>query len=211
MPKTRSDARLREGETCWRIERADKLSLIVDAADYFLYLRKALTNAKEAVYLIGWDFDLRIQMVPGEEDEDGNAPDGWPNRLGDFLQAVVKANGGVDLYILKWDGAMLSALAQQAWPTLQLKMASDRIHFALDSHHPVGACHHQKIVVVDDRLAFCGGIDVTTGRWDTREHAPQDERRSNPDGSLHQPWHDVSAAIQGDAAKALGELARNRW
>lgn len=202
---------LRPGETCWRIERADRLALIVDAADYFLHLRTALIGAEQAIYLIGWDFDLRIEMVPGQGDADGNAPDGWPNRLGDFLEAVVDRRPDVQLHILKWDGAMLAEIATQAWETLSLKMASKRIHFALDSHHPAGACHHQKIVVVDDRLAFCGGIDVTTERWDTRDHAPDDDRRTNPDGSSHGPWHDVTTALLGPVARALGDLGRLRW
>ena len=42
--------------------------------------------------------------------------------------------------------------------------------FKFDSAHPVGCSHHQKIVVIDDRLAVCGGIDMTDDRWDTREH-----------------------------------------
>ncbi|WP_281826645.1 phospholipase D-like domain-containing protein [Jannaschia rubra] len=202
---------LRPGETCWRIERADRLALIVDAADYFLHLRTALIGAEQAIYLIGWDFDLRIEMVPGQGDADGNAPDGWPNRLGDFLEAVVDRRPDVQLHILKWDGAMVAEIATQAWETLSLKMASKRIHFALNSHHPAGACHHQKIVVVDDRLAFCGGIDVTTERWDTRDHAPDDDRRTNPDGSSHGPWHDVTTALLGPVARALGDLGRLRW
>ena len=115
------------------------------------------------------------------------------------------------LHILKWDAAMIAEIATQAWETLSLKMASRRAHFALDSHHPAGACHHQKIVVIDDRLAFCGGIDVTTGRWDTRDHAPDDDRRADPGGSLHQPWHDATTALEGPAAKALGDLVRKRW
>jgi phospholipase D1/2 len=213
MPTTHdpADALLRPGSTCWRMARATRAALIVDAADYFLHLRAALTRAERAVYLIGWDFDLRIEMIPGRSDEDGNAPDGWPNRLGDFLEAVVDRRPEVCLHILKWDGAMLTEIATQAWETLSLKMASERIRFALDSHHPAGACHHQKIVVIDDRLAFCGGIDVTTGRWDTREHAPGDNRRTDPDGSLHQPWHDVTTALEGPVAGALGDLARERW
>jgi phospholipase D1/2 len=202
---------LRQGDTCWRIERADRLALIVDAAAYFRHLRQTLLAAREEVHLIGWDFDLRIEMVPGESDEEGRAPDGWPNTLGEFLQAVVEARPGLHLRILKWDGAMIAAIAQQARETLKLKLASDRIRFALDSHHPASACHHQKIVVVDDRMAFCGGIDVTTGRWDTRDHAPGDDRRTDPDGSIHQPWHDVTTALEGPAAAALGDLARMRW
>ncbi|UWQ21946.1 phospholipase D-like domain-containing protein [Jannaschia sp. W003] len=206
-----TDALLREGTTCWRRARAARLALIVDAADYFRHLRTALTRAERAVYLIGWDFDLRIDMLPGESDADGLAPDGWPNALGQFLEAVVERRPGVQLHILKWDGAMIAEIATQAWETISLKMASDRIHFALDSHHPAGACHHQKIVVIDDALAFCGGIDVTTGRWDTRDHTPDDDRRADPDGSLHQPWHDVTTALEGPVAKALGDLARMRW
>ena len=34
------------------------------------------------------------------------------------------------------------------------------------------ARHHQKIVVIDDAIAFSGGIDLTLRRWDCREHAP---------------------------------------
>lgn len=206
-----TDILLRPGETCWRIARADRAALIVDAADYFVHLRAALIGAEEAAYLIGWDFDLRIEMVPGQSDADGNAPDGWPNQLGEFLEALVEHRPELRLNILKWDAAMLAEIATQAWETLSLKLASDRIRFALDSHHPAGACHHQKIVVIDDSVAFCGGIDVTSGRWDTRAHAPQDSRRVDPDGALHQPWHDVTTALEGPVAEALGDLSRQRW
>lgn len=208
---TRPDALLEPGKTCWRVERADRAALIVDAADYFLHLRDALVRAERTAYLIGWDFDLRIEMVPGQSDENGNAPDGWPNQLGDFLKALVDRRPNLYLHILKWDGAMIAEIATQAWETLSLKLESDRIRLALDSHHPAGACHHQKIVVIDDSLAFCGGIDVTTGRWDTRDHTPGDERRADPDGSLHQPWHDVTTALEGPVAQAFGDLARRRW
>nr|WP_111298533.1 phospholipase D-like domain-containing protein [Paracoccus saliphilus] len=211
ITEDQAEALLRPGTTCWRVARATRVSLLVDAADYFMHLRAALMRAERAAYLIGWDFDLRIEMVPGKSDAEGNAPDGWPNRLGDFLEALVARRGDLCLHILKWDGAMLAEIATQAWETLSLKRASSRIRLALDSHHPAGACHHQKIVVIDDRLAFCGGIDVTTGRWDTRNHRPDDARRADPDGSLHQPWHDVTTALEGPVAEALGELARQRW
>ena len=189
-----TDALLRPGTTCWRKARAARAGLIVDAADYFVHLRAAMTRAERAVYLIGWDFDLRIEMMPGRSGADGNAPDGWPNRLGDFLKAVVDRKPEVHLHILKWDGAMVSQIATQAWKTLSLKMASERIRFALDSHHPAGACHHQKIVVIDDRLAFCGGIDVTTDAGTPASTSHDDDRRSDPDGGAspalarRRPW-----------------------
>ena len=198
---------LSEGETCWRIAHADRFALIVDAEGYFLALREAMLRAREAIYLIGWDFDLNIDMC-----REGDLPDGMPNRLGDFMKAIVQRNPGLHIHILQWDGAALTAIGRQIIPALALEwFARDQIHFNLDSVHPAGACHHQKIVVVDDAIAFCGGIDVTDDRWDTRDHAPGDPRRYQPDGSAYGPWHDATAAVDGDAAKALGELARERW
>lgn len=90
-------------------------------------------------------------------------------------------------------------------------MVHPRIHVKLDGHHPPTASHHQKIVVIDDNFAFCGGIDMTSDRWDTRDHADEDPNRVNPDGSPSEPWHDATTALQGPAAAALGEHARNRW
>lgn len=66
-------------------------------------------------------------------------------------------------------------------------------------------------MVVDDALGFCGGFDLTTHRWDTRTHAPEDPRRVNPDGSSYGPFHDVHMAVDGPAAAGLADLARARW
>ncbi|HET7412045.1 MAG TPA: phospholipase D-like domain-containing protein, partial [Pararhizobium sp.] len=65
-----------------------------------------------------------------------------------------------------------------------------------------------KIVVVDDVLAFCGGLDMTANRWDTRNHLDTDRRRF---GHEDLPWHDSTTAVDGAVAKAIGELARERW
>ncbi|WP_372921992.1 hypothetical protein [Roseovarius sp.] len=103
-----ADALLQPGTTCWRVERASRAALIVDASDYFLHLRTALIGAEHAAYLIGWDFVLRIEMMPGQSDSDGNAPGGWPNQLGDFLKALVDRRPALVIHILKWDGAMIT-------------------------------------------------------------------------------------------------------
>ena len=39
-------------ETCWRIEPADRLSVIVDGADYFRHLRSALRSAERTIYMM---------------------------------------------------------------------------------------------------------------------------------------------------------------
>jgi uncharacterized membrane protein YdjX (TVP38/TMEM64 family) len=81
----------------------------------------------------------------------------------------------------------------------------------MDGRHPIGASHHQKVVVVDDALAFVGGLDLTRCRWDTPEHAIDAPLRRDIDGKPHPPFHDVQAMADGPLARALGELARTRW
>lgn len=54
-------------------------------------------------------------------------------------------------------------------------MFSKRIQLKLDGAHPSMSAHHMKLLVIDDRLAFCGGIDMTVGRWDTRDHLDKDK------------------------------------
>ena len=198
---------LRPGETCWRLAHAGRMALIVDAADYFRHLRSAIMNARECVLLIGWDFDTRIELDPNCQD--GEAP----GRLGRFLSWIVEQRPELHIYVLKWDLGALKTLGRGTMPfTILDWMAHKRVHLKLDAAHPIGAAHHQKIAVIDDSIAFCGGIDITAARWDTPEHRDKDERRVLPmTRGLYGPWHDSTAAVDGDAARALGLLARDRW
>jgi phosphatidylserine/phosphatidylglycerophosphate/cardiolipin synthase-like enzyme/uncharacterized membrane protein YdjX (TVP38/TMEM64 family) len=86
-----------------------------------------------------------------------------------------------------------------------------RVNFHMDDRHPVGASQHQKVVVIDDRIAFCGGLDLSKWRWDTPAHTINEPRRVDPDGKPYPPFHDIQMLVDGDAAAALGELARERW
>jgi phospholipase D1/2 len=90
------------------------------------------------------------------------------------------------------------------------QISSKRLHFAVDGAHPTGSVHHQKIAVIDDAVAFCGGIDLTRDRWDTRAHQHHSRSRRTV-GRSYGPRHDVAAAVDDAAARALGEQARARW
>lgn len=202
---------LQPGHNCWRVETAKCFSVIIDGADYFRALRESLIKARRLVILIGWDFDFEIEMLPGESDADGNAPDGLPNQIGPFLDVLVDRRPGLDIYLLKWSGGALIAPGGLL-PAARIKFLSpEQIHLAFDGRHPIGACHHQKIVAIDDSLAFCGGIDATAGRWDSRDHRPGDPCRRLRDGEIAQPWHDATTVLSGPAAAALSELGRARW
>jgi phosphatidylserine/phosphatidylglycerophosphate/cardiolipin synthase-like enzyme len=76
---------------------------------------------------------------------------------------------------------------------------------------PFGACHHQKVLVIDDELAFCGGGDISIDRWDSTRHLDGDGRRTMPTGGQHDPRHEVMLMVEGDAAMMLGAVSRRRW
>jgi phosphatidylserine/phosphatidylglycerophosphate/cardiolipin synthase-like enzyme len=200
------DRLLVPGETCWRVERANRLALIIDAADYFRFAKAAMLEAKHRIMLIGWDFDTRIKFEPGTATLEG------PNKLGRFLQWLPEQRPDLRIHLLKWDLGMFQALGRGMTPLFILDLVTtSRLQLKLDAAHPAGAAHHQKIIVIDDCLAFCGGIDMTVDRWDTREHLDGDRRRVQPNGRAYPPWHDATAAVDGEAARAIGDLARERW
>jgi len=205
-PATTDTGILDPGRNCWRLERAARVAFLIDGAAYFRAFREAVNRAKRSIFVIGWDIDSRLQLVPDDPGDD------LPLQFGAFLDAVVARKKSLHAYLLGWDFSMLFALDREWLARYQLDTRTcQRVHFHMDNRHPVGASHHQKIVVIDDRVAFVGGLDLTKGRWDTPEHRPDDPRRVDTYGNRLRPYHDVQMLVDGDAAAALGELARGRW
>jgi phosphatidylserine/phosphatidylglycerophosphate/cardiolipin synthase-like enzyme/uncharacterized membrane protein YdjX (TVP38/TMEM64 family) len=198
-------ALLEAGETCWRLETADRVAVLIDAADYFSAFRHAVAAARERVFIIGWDVDSRTRLSP-----DKRPADGLPATLLPFLKAVLRRRPQLQIYIVAWDFSLIYALEREFLPSITFAHAHPRLHFVLDGSHALGASHHQKLVVVDDRLAFVGGIDLTIRRWDRASHAWHDGQRVDPDGQPYAPMHDVQLCLDGAAARALAELARER-
>ncbi len=196
---------LRPGENCWRIETASRAAVLIDAAAYFCRLEEALAKARRSILIIGWDFDGRIRLCPTRE-ATGDKP------LGAFLRSLVEARPELEVRVLVWSTAILHAPGAPL-PLLFGTEWDDhpRIHVRLDTRHPIYGAHHQKIVCMDDTMAFAGGIDLTVERWDTAGHAETHPHRLRPDGSCYTPVHDIQMAVQGDAAAALADLARERW
>ncbi|MGK7753076.1 phospholipase D-like domain-containing protein [Roseovarius sp. C03] len=181
--------------------------MIIDAADYFSAFHSAVQQAEHSVMMIGWEFDTRISLDPRESKAD------VPHKLGEFLNWVTKKRPDLKIYMLEWDTGALLTLGRGSTPLRIIDwVSSSQIRLRLDHAHPSGAAHHQKIVVIDDVLAFCGGIDTTAERWDTRDHVDDSKLRRRPTtGRPYGPWHDATTAVDGDVAAALGELARDRW
>lgn len=197
---------LAEGSNCWRISRARRAAFIIDGEDYFGAVHEALSRARRSVFIIGWDIHSELRLVRGDRETDD------PTTLGRLLDARVRACPDLHVYILSWDFAMIYAMEREFFPRYKLRWKSHRrIRFCLDGEHPPGASQHQKLVVVDDQIAFSGGIDLSKWRWDTSAHEVEDARRIDPDGQAYPPFHDIQMLVDGQCAAALGELARERW
>ncbi len=195
-----------EGRNCWRRPRADRLAFLIDGEAYFSAVAAAMERAEHSILILGWDIASRVWLR-----RDGTRHS-QPDELGPLLHEVLSRRKKLRVHILSWDFAMIYVLEREFLPIFKLPWRTHRrLRFLLDGNHPSGGSHHQKIVVVDDSVAFSGGFDLTNHRWDTPEHKTGEPRRVNPGGIQYEPFHDVQVAVSGEAAAALGDLARERW
>ena len=197
----------------WRFARASRAHVVIDAADYYALMQKAMLVARQRIQMIGWDFDTRMRLGDGRKFWNIRRKETYPARMGAFVIWLCERTPGLQVRVLKWNfGALKFLFRGTMIVDLVRWMLNPSIDFKLDSAHPVGCSHHQKIVVIDDQFAVCGGIDMTSERWDTQEHLEADPRRHKPySKKLYGPWHDLTMLVEGEAARALAELGRDRW
>jgi phosphatidylserine/phosphatidylglycerophosphate/cardiolipin synthase-like enzyme len=195
------------GETCWRMARADRVAFLIDTEAYFTAVFEALHKARRSILLLGWGFDPRTRMFP--DGYDGPAD---PDEVGRILLKLAAERPELDVRLLIWKSALPISASQEFFPHKARRwFHGSHVKFRLDDQVPFGACHHQKVLVIDDRLAFCGGGDISVDRWDTPGHLEEDPRRIMPDQAYHPPRHEVMTMVDGEAARALGDLFRDRW
>jgi len=198
---------LQEGKNCWRIGKAKRLSFLIDADAYYRAFVKAVDHARHTVYISGWDIDSRVRLIRSTKND-------TPHNisLGAYLNQKAIETPNLNIYILCWDFSFIYALEREWFSSVKFEwQAHACLPFRLDDDHPAVASHHQKFVVVDDSLSFCGGIDLTKDRWGTSQHHRRDSRRVDPDGRSYTAFHDVQIAADGDVAADLGALFRKRW
>jgi phosphatidylserine/phosphatidylglycerophosphate/cardiolipin synthase-like enzyme len=179
--------------------RYNRVTPLVDGERYFAALAEALAQAQAYVYVTGWCLTPQIPL------KRHNGHEIVQTRLLTLLSDTARR---VPVRILLWSGApflfqpttrgteaVQQAIAGQAHCDIQCRLD----HSAHFSH-----CHHQKAIVVDGRIAFVGGMDLTTfqgDRWDT----PQHPLRAGPN------WHDVQVRIEGEAVADVEHNFRQRW
>ena len=195
------------GTNCWRTSHATRGGFLIESRRYFQVIREAVLKAEKEVIVLAWDISDSLEMVRG-----GDAEDGYPSALADFLIAVLDEKPDLVIRILLWDYSLIYLTERDWLPFSRWRNPGHpRLKLVTDNRIPAGASHHQKLVVIDGVLAFCGGMDLAEWRWDSKEHLAEDSRRRSPDGEPYQPYHDVHMAMTGPGAADLRELAALRW
>jgi phospholipase D1/2 len=210
QPGTGASGIFAVGRNCCALAHAKRVALLVDGEAYFNAFAQAAERARHSILVAAWDFNssacLRIEAEPGNRQE--HRP---PARVGDFLNWLARHRRDLQVHVLDWDYPMLYGTDREIPPIYGLGWKPHhRVHVRYDNTHPVGGSHHQKIVVIDDAIAFVGGFDLTAGRWDTTDHCAEHLGRVNGK-SPYPPFHDLMLAVDDEAARVLAGIARARW
>jgi phosphatidylserine/phosphatidylglycerophosphate/cardiolipin synthase-like enzyme len=194
-------------DAVWRWGRADRAAMLVDSAAYFASALELMSKAKRSITLLGWGFDPRTRLKP---DTEGN--EHGPDEIGRVLQRLNDERPELKIRLLIWKSALPVSASQHFFPhRAKGWFAGSPIRFELDATVPMGACHHQKVLIVDEAVAISGGGDICVDRWDSTAHLDHDPRRLMPGGECHDPRHEVMMMVDGEAARNLADLARLRW
>lgn len=204
----------------------------VDGADYFGDLLLAIRAATSEVLITDWSMSPEIYL----ERDKGEAS----ARLD--LALIARATAGVQVRImLWWQSNMATQGTVNANYVVKRFEGIPNIAVLL---HPGGTLpskwsHHQKSVIVDRTLAFCGGLDLCYGRYDTRAHELTDgchlrtrfpgkdfynpgisscdkldfpwEEKLDRYSHPREPWHDIQIGTSGGCARDLARNFVQRW
>ncbi|MGH7797567.1 MAG: phospholipase D-like domain-containing protein [Candidatus Binatia bacterium] len=193
------------GINCCEISEVGETGLLVDGSDYYRGFCAAAETAERFILLSGWQFDSDARLLR-DDDVGGECT------LISFLNKLCESKKDLRVYILAWNFSVLYCIDREWLQSWYFKWSADeRIQFCFDSRHPFGASHHQKYVVIDGRMAFLGGLDICSGRWDERDHRAVNPRRVNADRTSYPPFHDVQSYHVGAVAEHLTRLFKEQW
>ena len=172
----------------------NKLQVLIDGAEALPEIAAAVSGARSHIHVTGWYFTPSFALVR----------DGDPIVLRDLLAERAEE---IEVRLLAWAGAPLPLFRPSRGDVREVRdrlTGRTRIQVALDARERPMHCHHEKTIVVDDRVAFVGGIDLTSesgDRFDSDAHPAR----------AQVGWHDVCARIEGPAVADVAEHFTMRW
>ncbi|KDN38041.1 phospholipase D [Tilletiaria anomala UBC 951] len=164
---------------------------LVDGRDYFWNLSKALLMAKDRIFIHDWWLSPELYLRrPGKPK--------W--RLDNILKK--KAEEGVKIFVILYNEVSNNFTPTDSNYTKQRLISLHRNIYVQrsPSHFQTGTfywAHHEKLCVIDETVAFMGGLDLCFGRWDTPGHVLIDDADGDmppPDGTFLGPTRDGAEA-----------------
>jgi phosphatidylserine/phosphatidylglycerophosphate/cardiolipin synthase-like enzyme len=172
----------------------NSLEILIDGAEALPRMATQLARAESHVHIAGWYFSPDFALARDEE----------PAILRDLLAGLAER---VEVRVLVWAGAPLPPFRPSRGMVRRMRESlckGTQIQCALDKKERPMHCHHEKTIVIDDRVAFVGGIDLTSESSDRFDSSAHHAR-----GQVG--WHDASAQITGPAVADVAEHFRMRW
>ena len=195
---------LSAGVNCCDIGAVNQTGLLIDGRDYYRAFCAAAETAERHILLSGWQFDSDVQLL--------RAGDGDPINLISLFNRLCEKNPNLQVYILAWNFSVIYCTDREWLQSWNFNWSTnERIQFCFDSCHAFGASHHQKYVVIDGHIAFLGGLDLCSSRWDDRQHRANNPQRMNADQSPYAPFHDVQSYHVGPVAEQLTKFFKEQW
>jgi phosphatidylserine/phosphatidylglycerophosphate/cardiolipin synthase-like enzyme len=169
------------------------LEILIDGESFLPRLAEELARAESHVHIAGWYLSTELALVREEE----------RLVLLDLLEELARK---VDVRVLLWAGAPLPLFRPSRAEVRDVakRLRGVGVHVGLDARERPLHCHHEKLVVVDDRVASVGGIDLTSLNGDRYDSSAHPWRPALG-------WHDASALVRGPAVGDVGEHFRFRW
>jgi phosphatidylserine/phosphatidylglycerophosphate/cardiolipin synthase-like enzyme len=170
------------------------MDVLIDGAEALAQIESAIRGARRHVHIAGWAVTPHFPLTRGEP----------PVLLRELLAEKAQE---VDVRVLMWAGAPPRVFQPDRATVRACRdelVRGTRIRAALDARSRAMHCHHEKLVIVDDEVAFVGGIDLTLlggDRWDTNAHPAR--------GRLG--WHDAASRLRGPVVADVAAHFGARW
>lgn len=185
----------------------------VNGKEYFDALLPALLKAKRRVYIADWFFAPYLFLKR-------SVPLNLSERLDNVLIELAKK--GVKIFVIVWNAPKLAYDLRAKAVAQYLNEAHKNIYVLTHPNRLSMWSHHQKFVVIDEEVAFLGGIDLCYGRFEDSNYLVTDPNHTIYPGRDYQninhvteangpalvdvvdrtkmprmPWHDIQIKVEG--------------
>ena len=199
---------LQPGNNCSDVFAVEHTGVLIDGRDYYKAFYEAARQASRYILIAGWQFDSDVPLLRGPDLNDFKGE----VRFIPFLNELCIEKPELKIYILAWDFSMVFAMEREWLQEMVTNWStSERLLFRFDNSQAVGGSHHQKLVVIDGLLAFAGGMDICSSRWDDRRHLSENPERKDADGVFYGPYHEIQIFLSGPIVQDLTKIFETRW